>query len=91
MQYGLGAMRVLWCLSAEDRSFCRFVKNVAWIYHQNLRQFAVCAIRGRWWHLLFSLSVLIGLAAGTFIPWGWRAHLFGKLPARGGLNSSFPA
>jgi glycosyltransferase involved in cell wall biosynthesis len=88
VQYGLGEMRILWYLSAEDRNFTRFVKNVAWMYRRNLRQFATCAIRGRWWHMLFSLSILTGYAAGTFIPWGWRAHLFGKLPARGGLNSS---
>jgi glycosyltransferase involved in cell wall biosynthesis len=84
-QYGIGTMRVLWYLSAEDHSFLRFLKNVLWMYKQNLRQLGGCVLRRRGWHVLFSCTFLAGFTAGTFLPWGWRAHITGKLPTRGVL------
>ena len=84
--YGLGTMRVLWYLSAEDQSFRLFVMNVCWILVSELRQLLSSVVRLRFWHVLFSLASISGLAAGLFLPWGWRAHILGELPDRGGLN-----
>jgi peptidoglycan/xylan/chitin deacetylase (PgdA/CDA1 family)/glycosyltransferase involved in cell wall biosynthesis len=87
IEYGVGGMRVLWYLSAEDKSFALFVKNAWWVLYRNeLMQFLRSAKHLRLWHALFSLASLSGFFAGLFLPWGWRAHILGELPARGGLN-----
>ena len=86
-EYGMGAMRVLWLLSAEDRSFPSFVKNAAWVLARSeLRALFRSLARLRPWHVLFSLASVSGCLAGLFLPWGWRAHITGRLPARGGLK-----
>jgi peptidoglycan/xylan/chitin deacetylase (PgdA/CDA1 family)/glycosyltransferase involved in cell wall biosynthesis len=86
-EYSVGAVRVLWLLSAEDKSFGLFVKNICWMLDRSgLRQLLKSAVYVRVWHVLFNLASLLGFGAGLFLPWGWRAHIFGELPARGGLN-----
>ena len=85
--YGLGTMRAIWYLSAEDQSFRLFVMNVCWVlYRSELRQLLRSVVRLRFWHALLSLASLSGFFAGLFLPWGWRAHVLGELPDRGGLN-----
>jgi peptidoglycan/xylan/chitin deacetylase (PgdA/CDA1 family)/glycosyltransferase involved in cell wall biosynthesis len=86
-EYGMGGMRMLWYLSAEDKSLHLFVKNAWWVFYKNeLMQLLRSAAHLRFWHVLFSLASLSGFFAGLFLPWGWRAHISGELPARGGLN-----
>jgi peptidoglycan/xylan/chitin deacetylase (PgdA/CDA1 family) len=83
----MGGMRALWYLSAEDKSLHLFVKNAWWVFYKNeLMQLLRSAAHLRFWHVLFSLASLSGFFAGLFLPWGWRAHILGELPARGGLN-----
>ncbi|MGC2423853.1 MAG: polysaccharide deacetylase family protein [Nitrospirota bacterium] len=85
--YGLGTMRALWYISAEDQSVRLFVKNFCWVlFRSELRQLLGSVVHLRFWHVLFGLASLSGFASGLFLPWGWRAHVLGELPDRGGLN-----
>ena len=85
-EYGRGNMCVLWFLSAEDRKLALFFKNCCWMLYGELRHLFSSVVYVRPWHVLFSLANFFGIGAGLFIPWGWRAHIFGELPVRGGLR-----
>jgi GT2 family glycosyltransferase len=81
-EYGTGAMRVVWQLSAEEASFWQFLRNTVWLYLVGLRRLAGAALRGRFWHVLFTLVDLAGVTTGVFLRWGWSAHLTGKPAVR---------